>query len=118
MNLHEYQSKGLFAAYGIPVPRGIPAETPDAAVKLYPDVSIGEVDNIPATKWSTQVVCDAMRKIGHAIKLRGFRFLHILAPCPTGWKSEPSLGIELVRLAVSSGLYPVYEISGGDLVEI
>tara|TARA_R110002049_G_scaffold73329_21_gene189666 strand:+ start:525 stop:1685 length:1161 start_codon:yes stop_codon:yes gene_type:complete len=33
MNLHEYQSKGLFADYGIPVPRGIPAETPDAAVR-------------------------------------------------------------------------------------
>ena len=24
MNLHEYQSKRLFANYGIPVPRGIP----------------------------------------------------------------------------------------------
>ncbi len=33
MNLHEYQSKKLFASYGIPVPRGIPAETADAAVK-------------------------------------------------------------------------------------
>ena len=33
MNLHEYQSKGLFAAFGIPVPSGIPAETADAAVK-------------------------------------------------------------------------------------
>ncbi len=33
MNLHEYQSKRLFADYGIPVPRGIPAETADAAVK-------------------------------------------------------------------------------------
>jgi len=32
MNLHEYQSKRLFADYGIPVPRGIPAETVDAAV--------------------------------------------------------------------------------------
>ena len=32
MNLHEYQSKRLFAKYGIPVPRGIPAETADAAV--------------------------------------------------------------------------------------
>jgi succinyl-CoA synthetase beta subunit len=31
MNLHEYQSKRLFADYGIPVPRGIPAETADAA---------------------------------------------------------------------------------------
>ena len=33
MNLHEYQSKRLFADYGIPVPRGIPAESADAAVK-------------------------------------------------------------------------------------
>ncbi|MGI9225545.1 MAG: ADP-forming succinate--CoA ligase subunit beta [Woeseiaceae bacterium] len=32
MNLHEYQSKRLFADYGIPVPRGIPAETADDAV--------------------------------------------------------------------------------------
>ena len=33
MNLHEYQSKKLFADYDIPVPRGIPAESADAAVK-------------------------------------------------------------------------------------
>ena len=32
MNLHEYQSKRLFADYGITVPRGIPAESADAAV--------------------------------------------------------------------------------------
>jgi len=33
MNLHEYQSKRLFADYGIPVPSGIPADSADAAVK-------------------------------------------------------------------------------------
>jgi succinyl-CoA synthetase beta subunit len=33
MNLHEYQSKRLFADYGIPVPRGVPAKTADEAVK-------------------------------------------------------------------------------------
>ena len=32
MNLHEYQSKRLFAEYGIPVPRGIPVKSPNAAV--------------------------------------------------------------------------------------
>jgi len=32
MNLHEYQSKELFAEYGIPVPQGIAADTADAAV--------------------------------------------------------------------------------------
>jgi succinyl-CoA synthetase beta subunit len=33
MNLHEYQSKILFAEYGIPVPEGVPATTPDQAVQ-------------------------------------------------------------------------------------
>ena len=32
MNLHEYQSKQLFAEFGIPVPQGIPAHTPADAV--------------------------------------------------------------------------------------
>ncbi|HET8724014.1 MAG TPA: thiamine pyrophosphate-dependent enzyme [Anaeromyxobacteraceae bacterium] len=56
---------------------------------------------------------DAIRKMRKALDLRGFRFLHVLAPCPTGWKSEPALGIELVRLAVRSGLFPVVEIVDG-----
>jgi pyruvate ferredoxin oxidoreductase beta subunit/2-oxoisovalerate ferredoxin oxidoreductase beta subunit len=61
---------------------------------------------------------DMMRKLGEALSRRGFRFLHILSPCPTGWKSEPADGIELIRLAVDSGLYPVIEVEGGREVRI
>jgi pyruvate ferredoxin oxidoreductase beta subunit/2-oxoisovalerate ferredoxin oxidoreductase beta subunit len=56
---------------------------------------------------------DALRKLRHALDLTGFRFLLVLSPCPTGWKSEPALGMELVRLAVRSGLFPVLEIFDG-----
>ncbi len=56
---------------------------------------------------------DTMRKLRRALDLKGFRFLHVLAPCPTGWKSEPALGMELVRLAVRSGLFPVFEVFDG-----
>jgi pyruvate ferredoxin oxidoreductase beta subunit len=56
---------------------------------------------------------DTLRKMSKALDIRGFRFLHILAPCPTGWKSEPADGIELVRNAVRSGLYPIVEIEDG-----
>ncbi len=56
---------------------------------------------------------DTLRKLRRALDLPGFRFLLVLAPCPTGWKSEPALGMELVRLAVRSGLFPVYEIFDG-----
>lgn len=61
---------------------------------------------------------DAMRKLRHALDAKGFRFLHALSPCPTGWKSEPGDGIELVRLAIRAGLYPVYEVFDGDRVVV
>ena len=57
---------------------------------------------------------DALRKLRHALATPGFRFVHLFAPCPTGWKSDPADTVELVRLAVKSGLYPVYEVFGGD----
>lgn len=56
---------------------------------------------------------DTLRKLRLALDTRGFRFLHVLAPCPTGWKSEPALGMELIRLAVQSGLFPVLEVFDG-----
>ncbi|MFQ5654083.1 MAG: pyruvate synthase subunit beta, partial [Planctomycetota bacterium] len=61
---------------------------------------------------------DTLRKLRHALDTTGFRFLHILSPCPTGWKSEPAEGIDLIRLAVSSGLYPVYEVFDGERMSI
>jgi pyruvate/2-oxoacid:ferredoxin oxidoreductase beta subunit len=56
---------------------------------------------------------DTMRKMKHALETRGFRFLQVMAPCPTGWKSEGSESIELIRLAIKSGLFPVIEIFDG-----
>ena len=61
---------------------------------------------------------DAVAKFDHALGLSGFRFLHVLSPCPTGWKSEPAEGIALVRMAVRSGLYPVYQIESGRRLRI
>ncbi len=58
-------------------------------------------------------LADTRRKMEQALDMRGFRFLHVFAPCPTGWKSEQSEGIELIRLAVDSGLFPVMEIFDG-----
>ncbi len=61
---------------------------------------------------------DAHRKLEHALATPGFRFLHLLAPCPTGWKSEPAESVSLVRMAVDSGLYAVYEVFDGNRVRI
>ena len=56
---------------------------------------------------------DTVRKMRYAIDKKGFRFLHVLSPCPTGWKSEPSEGVDLVRYAIRSGLYPIFEVFDG-----
>lgn len=56
---------------------------------------------------------DSVRKLRFALSATGFRFLHLLSPCPTGWKSEPADTVELVRLAVRAGLYPVLEVFDG-----
>ncbi len=61
---------------------------------------------------------DALRKLRRGLDTEGFSFLHMLAPCPTGWKSEPADCIELLRCAVASGLYPVFEVIDGREVHI
>lgn len=59
---------------------------------------------------------DLERKVKHAKSLngKGLRFLHILAPCPTGWRAEPAKTIELARLAVQTGIFPLYEFKNID----
>jgi pyruvate/2-oxoacid:ferredoxin oxidoreductase beta subunit len=56
---------------------------------------------------------DFMRKVRTARKLRGFRFLLMLSPCPTGWKSEPEESVDLILTAVRCGLFPLYEVYDG-----
>ncbi len=56
---------------------------------------------------------DFRDKIRKALEIRGFRFFLIHSPCPTGWKTEPAESIELVRLAVRSGVFPLYEVFNG-----
>jgi len=56
---------------------------------------------------------DFLRKLDVAQATRGFRFLLLLSPCPAGWKSEPADTVELARLAVASGIFPLYEVFNG-----
>jgi pyruvate/2-oxoacid:ferredoxin oxidoreductase beta subunit len=56
---------------------------------------------------------DFQAKIHKALGMRGFRFFLMHSPCPTGWKTEPAETIELVSLAVRSGVFPLYEVIDG-----
>ena len=58
---------------------------------------------------------DLERKVKHAMSIVGARYIHILVPCPLGWGSAPENTIKLARLAVESGLFPLFEAHDGEI---
>jgi pyruvate/2-oxoacid:ferredoxin oxidoreductase beta subunit len=57
---------------------------------------------------------DFYKKMLKARDIKGTRFFHVFAPCPTGWKSRPEDSVKLARMAVQNGLFPLYEITDGE----
>lgn len=56
---------------------------------------------------------DLAKKVQKAKETPGPAYLHIFSVCPTGWRSKPELSIELGRLAVETGVFPLYEVVQG-----
>ena len=89
--------------------------TPDGKTEAKKDImQIIAAHRVPyAASLSIAHRDDFIRKIRRARDTNGFRFLLILSPCPTGWKSEPAESVDIIGAAVNSGLFPVYEIFDG-----
>jgi pyruvate ferredoxin oxidoreductase beta subunit len=56
---------------------------------------------------------DLMDKIGKAMKIEGPTYIHVLSVCPTGWRLPSDLTVRAGRLAVETGIFPLYEIEEG-----
>jgi len=56
---------------------------------------------------------DFVNKLRKAKEIKGTKYIHILAPCPTGWRYDTSKTVELGRLAVQTGLWALFEIEYG-----
>lgn len=54
-------------------------------------------------------------KIKKALSLKGLKYLHAHTPCPPGWQMEERVAIAIGRLAVSTGVYVLYEIENGEM---
>jgi len=57
---------------------------------------------------------DLYQKFVKARDIQGTRFIHILSACPPGWKSNSEDSINIMRLAVKSKVFPLYEIEDGE----
>ncbi|MDR2671373.1 MAG: pyruvate synthase subunit beta [Oscillospiraceae bacterium] len=56
---------------------------------------------------------DYMRKVQKAAGLRGVKYIHVIAPCPTGWGIAPDETVEIAKEAVDCGLFPLCEYEDG-----
>ncbi|MBP1695347.1 MAG: porB, partial [Deltaproteobacteria bacterium] len=56
---------------------------------------------------------DLQQKIIKAKGIRGTKFIHLLSPCPTGWRMPTDLSPEISILAVEANVFPLYEVEDG-----
>jgi pyruvate/2-oxoacid:ferredoxin oxidoreductase beta subunit len=56
---------------------------------------------------------DLIKKMEKAKRIRGTRFIHLLSPCPPGWRTPSEVSVKISRLAVRSRVFPLYEIENG-----
>ena len=76
--------------------------------------AIAAAHNIPYVATTTSSYpFDIIAKIEKARKIKGPSYIHILSVCPTGWRSASNQTITMGRLAVETGIFPVYEIENG-----
>ncbi len=56
---------------------------------------------------------DLMAKVEKGAAVQGPAYVHILSVCPTGWRSRTDLTVRIGRLAVETGIFPLYEVENG-----
>jgi pyruvate ferredoxin oxidoreductase beta subunit len=56
---------------------------------------------------------DMMEKVKKGLAVNGPAFINVFSVCPTGWRSSVDLSVRLGRLAVQTGVFPLYEVIDG-----
>jgi len=98
-----------WGAWTSTTPAGQPQSTPKKDI-----LAIMAAHGIPyAATASVAYPVDLLEKVRKAKETRGTRFLHILAPCPPGWKFPDEDSIALARLAVQTRIFPLLEVESG-----
>jgi pyruvate ferredoxin oxidoreductase beta subunit len=57
---------------------------------------------------------DYITKVRRAAAVKGPAVIHVLAPCPLGWRFDTSQTIKLAKLAVQTRYFPLYEVEKGN----
>ena len=57
---------------------------------------------------------DFIEKVRKASQIKGTKYIHVIAPCPTGWGAAPDSTIDIAREAVDCGLWYLAEYENGE----
>ncbi len=77
-------------------------------------VEIAAAHNIPYVATACpSYPFDLMEKVRKGADAKGPAYIHVFAPCPTGWRLAPNLAVSIGRLAVETKVFPLYEIVDG-----
>jgi pyruvate ferredoxin oxidoreductase beta subunit/2-oxoisovalerate ferredoxin oxidoreductase beta subunit len=112
-----YMNTGIQRSSATPMNAWTTTTPPSAMPKTQPKKNLGEIvcaHRVPYFATATVAYPDDfMEKVRKAKDMKGFRMIHILAPCPVGWRSEERYSILLSRLAVETRTFPLYEVEDG-----
>ncbi len=112
-----YMNTGVQRSGSTP-PGAFSTTTPTGKVGYKKNMAkIMEAHGIPyvATAISSYPL-DLYDKFKNAQNIYGPKYIHILAPCPPGWGYNPKDSIEIGRLAVQTGFWPLYEVINGKFI--
>ncbi|MDD4953809.1 MAG: thiamine pyrophosphate-dependent enzyme [Candidatus Omnitrophica bacterium] len=59
---------------------------------------------------------DLQRKVKKALSIKGPKYMQVHVPCPLGWRHETDQTLSVAKLAVETGLYPLFEYEFGQLI--
>ena len=81
--------------------------------------SIAMAHNIPyVATASVDRLHDLEAKVKKAMSMHGARYIQVFVPCPLGWGSQPAKTVNLARLAIESGIYPLFEAEHGEITSV
>ncbi len=85
---------------------------PGKMTRKKPIAMIAAAHDIPyVATASIAYPADFKNKVKKALSVDGPSFIHVFAPCPTGWRFGTEQTVELARLAVETGVFVLYEIT-------
>jgi len=76
-------------------------------------VRIAAAHNVYAASTTIYNFRDLENKVRKALRIKGAKYIQILASCPPGWRIPEKYTIKVVKMAVDTGIYKVFEIENG-----